>query len=154
MTDETRFQRSDVESNVPTLSLNIRVKSNEAIQNVLLTVHVNSPLCAQPNETRMGHIGGSYFNIIFNIYHRFLLGTAAIGTATIAFWMRDDLTPWNLEATFTVSYNTLSDSKIVINLIKTLCIANAIDVYCVSSKMYRARGQAVSQIICDRTRKR
>jgi hypothetical protein len=67
MTDETKFQRSDVESNVPTLSLNIRVKSNEAIQNVLLTVHVNSPLCAQPNETRMGHIGGSYFNIIFNI---------------------------------------------------------------------------------------
>ena len=26
--------------------------------------------------------------------------------------MRDDLTPWNLEATFTVSYNTVSDSKL------------------------------------------
>lgn len=25
--------------------------------------------------------------------------------------MRDDLTPWNLETTFTVSYNTVSDSK-------------------------------------------
>ncbi len=60
MTDETKFQRSDVESNVPTLSLNIRVKSNEAIQNVLLTVHVNTPLYAQPNEIRMNHIGGSY----------------------------------------------------------------------------------------------
>jgi hypothetical protein len=63
MTDETRFQRSDIDSTVPSLSLNIRVKSNEAIQNVLLTVHVNSPLCAQPNEIRMGHIGGSYFNV-------------------------------------------------------------------------------------------
>ena len=64
MTDETRFHRSDVESNVPTLSLNIRVKSNEAIQNVLLIVHVHSPLCAQPNEIRMGHIGGSFFKIM------------------------------------------------------------------------------------------
>jgi hypothetical protein len=63
MTDDTRFQRNDVESNVPSLSLNIRVKSNEAIQNVLLTVHVNSPLYAQPNEIRMNHIGGSYLNI-------------------------------------------------------------------------------------------
>ncbi|UJR27621.1 hypothetical protein I4U23_008902 [Adineta vaga] len=94
MTDETRFQRSDVESNVPTLNLNVRVKSNEAIQNVLLTVHVNSPLCAQPNEIRMGHIGG----------------TAAVGTGTIEFWMREDLTPWSLEATFTISYNTMSDN--------------------------------------------
>ena len=68
MTDETRFQRSDVESNVPTLNLNVRVKSNEAIQNVLLTVHVNSPLCAQPNEIRMGNIGGSYR--ICNIEHK------------------------------------------------------------------------------------
>ncbi|CAF1140201.1 unnamed protein product [Adineta steineri] len=94
MTDDTRFQRGDSESNVPVLNLNIRVKSNEAIQNVLLTVNINSPLCAQPNEVRMGHIGG----------------TTSVGTATIAFWMRDDLTPWNLEATFTVSYNTVSDN--------------------------------------------
>ncbi|CAF0802521.1 unnamed protein product [Adineta ricciae] len=94
MTDETRFQRSDVESNVPTLNLNVRVKSNEAIQNVLLTVHVNSPLCAQPNEIRMGNIGG----------------TAAVGTGTVAFWMREDLTPWSLEATFTISYNAMSDN--------------------------------------------
>ncbi|CAF0861236.1 unnamed protein product [Rotaria sordida] len=93
-TDDTKFQRNDVDSNVPLLHLNIRVKCNEAIQNVLLTIHVHSPLCAQPNEIRMGHIGGA----------------AAIGTATIAFWMRDDLTPWNLDATFTVSYNTLSDN--------------------------------------------
>ncbi|CAF2420164.1 unnamed protein product [Rotaria sp. Silwood2] len=93
-TDDTRFQRSDIDSTVPLLPLNLRVKCNEAIQNVLLTVHVHSPLCAQPNEIRMGHIGG----------------IAAIGTATVAFWMRDDYTPWNLEATFTVSYNTLSDN--------------------------------------------
>ncbi|CAF3434621.1 unnamed protein product [Rotaria sp. Silwood1] len=93
-TDDTKFQRSDTDSIVPLLRLNLRVKCNEAIQNVLLTVHVHSPLCAQPNEIRMGHIGG----------------IAAIGTTTVSFWMRDDLTPWNLDATFTVSYNTLSDS--------------------------------------------
>jgi hypothetical protein len=29
--------------------------------------------------------------------------------------MRDDLTPWNLEATFTISYNTLSDSMFNLN---------------------------------------
>ncbi|CAF2035963.1 unnamed protein product [Rotaria magnacalcarata] len=93
-TDETRFQRHDVESTVPSSRVNIRVKSSEAIQNTLLTVHVHTPLCAQPNEIRMGHIGG----------------ISAIGTASIVFWMRDDLTPWNLEATFTVSYNTMSDN--------------------------------------------
>jgi hypothetical protein len=94
MTDETRFQRTDIDSNVPSLSLNIRIKSTEAIQNILLTVNVHSPLYAQPNEIRIGHIGGA----------------TAIGTATITFWMRDDLTPWNLEATFTISYNTVSDN--------------------------------------------
>jgi hypothetical protein len=94
MTDDTRFQRNDLDSNVPSLSLNIRIKSNEAIQNVLLTTHVHTPLYAQPNEIRIGHIGG----------------ITAIGTTTITFWMRDDLTPWNLDATFTISYNTVSDS--------------------------------------------
>jgi len=93
-TDETRFSRSDVESTVPSTTLRISVRSNEAIQNALLTVHVHSPLCAQPNEIRLGHIGGA----------------AAIGTGSVTFWMRDDLTPWNLEATFTVSYNTMSDN--------------------------------------------
>lgn len=58
MTDETRFQRSDLDSNVPSLSLNVRIKSTEAIQSVLLTVHVNSPLFAYPNEIRLGQIGG------------------------------------------------------------------------------------------------
>lgn len=58
MTDETRFQRSDADSSVPSLSLNVRIKSTEAIQNVLLTVHVNSPLFAHPNEIRLGQIGG------------------------------------------------------------------------------------------------
>lgn len=43
-----------------------------------------------------------------------VLGAAAIGTASITFWMRDDLTPWNLDATFTVSYTTMSDSKFLI----------------------------------------
>lgn len=57
-TDETRFSRSDVESTVPSTTLRISVRSNEAIQNALLTVHVHSPLCAQPNEIRLGHIGG------------------------------------------------------------------------------------------------
>lgn len=93
MTDETRFQRSDLDSNVPSLSLNVRIKSTEAIQSVLLTVHVNSPLFAYPNEIRLGQIGGNL-----------------AGMATIRFWMRDDLTPWNLNATFTISYNTLSDN--------------------------------------------
>jgi hypothetical protein len=46
-----------------------------------------------------------------NLLQKFISGAAAIGIATIVFWMRDDLTPWNLEATFTVSYNTVSDSK-------------------------------------------
>lgn len=66
----------------------------------------------------MGHIGGSYFNTILirkNILHS-LLGVAAIGTSTVSFWMRDDLTPWNLEATFTLTYNTASDSKLTINM--------------------------------------
>jgi hypothetical protein len=63
MTDETRFQRTDIDSNVPSLSLNIRIKSTEAIQNILLTVNVHSPLYAQPNEIRIGHIGGSYISI-------------------------------------------------------------------------------------------
>ena len=69
MTSETRFQHSDADANVPSNTLRIRVKSNEAIQNVLLTVHVHSPLCAQPNEVRMGHVGGAY--ILFPEYlHR------------------------------------------------------------------------------------
>ena len=42
-----------------------------------------------------------------------LTGAATIGSATITFWMRDDLTPWNLDATFTVSYNTMSDSTLI-----------------------------------------
>lgn len=58
MTDETRFLRSDVETSVPSTTLRISVKSSEAIQNALLTVHVHSPLCAQPNEIRLGQIGG------------------------------------------------------------------------------------------------
>jgi hypothetical protein len=64
MTSETRFEQADAEGNVPTVTLRIRVKSNEAIQNVLLTVHVHSPLCAQPNEVRMGHVGGAYISFI------------------------------------------------------------------------------------------
>lgn len=110
MTDETRFQRSDLDSNVPSLSLNVRIKSTEAIQNVLLTVHVNSPLCAHPNEIRLGQIGGSLFLNYCFIRLSLLVGNIA-GTASIRFWMRDDLTPWNLNATFTISYNTLSDSQ-------------------------------------------
>lgn len=114
MTDETRFLRSDVESSVPSTALRISVKSTEAIQNALLTVHVHSPLCAQPNEIRLGHIGGKFETHLSSKdrhYFPMPIGTAAIGTGTITFWMRDDLTPWNLEATFTVSYNTMSDSK-------------------------------------------
>ena len=34
--------------------------------------------------------------------------------------MREDLTPWNLQATFTVSYNTVSDSKIFLKYIFTI----------------------------------
>jgi hypothetical protein len=41
------------------------------------------------------------------------IGAAAIGTENITFWIRDDLTPWSLEVTFTVSYNTMLDSKII-----------------------------------------
>lgn len=113
VTGETRFQHSDTDANVPTITLRIRVKSNEAIQNVLLTVHVHSPLCAQPNEVRMGHVGGAYMSLCQTSSPQrwSLVGTAAIGTGEITFWKRDDLTPWNLEATFTVSYNTMSDSK-------------------------------------------
>jgi hypothetical protein len=55
-----------------------------------------------------------FFKFIFHkISKKFISGATAIGTATIAFWMRDDLTPWNLEATFTISYNTVSDSKFI-----------------------------------------
>lgn len=89
----------------------MRVKSNEAIQNVLLTVHVNTPLCAQPNELRIGQIGGSYISLLRSLQQTLFSGAASIGSALITFWMRDDLTPWSLEATFTVSYNTMSDSK-------------------------------------------
>ena len=39
------------------------------------------------------------------------VGGPTVGTGVVSFWMRDDLTPWNLEATFTVSYNTVSDSE-------------------------------------------
>ena len=58
MTNETQFRGSELESNVPSLTVKIRVKSSEAIQNALLTVNVYSPLCAQPNEIRLGYVAG------------------------------------------------------------------------------------------------
>lgn len=70
MTDDTRFQRNDIDSNVPSLSLNLRIKSSEAIQNVLVIVHVNSPLYAQPNEMRMGQIGGSNISRKYSIKYK------------------------------------------------------------------------------------
>jgi hypothetical protein len=66
-----------------------------------------------------------------------MLGTAAIGTATIAFWMRDDLTPWNLEATFTVSYNTMSDSKFNIKITRISFEILTLDVCHTIQKTYK-----------------
>lgn len=84
---------------------------------------MDTPLCAQPNELRIGQIGGSSISSLYvssNYSRKFLSGAATIGSATITFWMRDDLTPWNLDATFTVSYNTMSDSTLIFFCIRHL----------------------------------
>ena len=52
---------------MPLLNLHIHVKSTEAIQNSVLTIHVHSPLCVHPNEVHIGYVGGSYIRIIDSI---------------------------------------------------------------------------------------
>lgn len=48
---------------------------------------------------------------LIKIREKISLGATSIGSGSVSFWMCEDLTPWNLEANFTVSYNTMSDSS-------------------------------------------